>query len=523
MSAGTAPPYALPGETFGGKYRIERVLGQGGMGVVVLARHLDLDERVAIKFLVKTNDTSAVERFVREARAAAKVKSEHVCRVYDVGRLPTGEPYIVMEYLEGIDLARKLELEGPQPPQLVAHWMIEACEALAGAHHAGIVHRDLKPDNIFLAQRHDGSICTKVLDFGVSKLPTQSVMTNASAVMGTPLYMSPEQIASARDVDARADVWSLGVTMYEMLTGVSPFASNSLLSLIDAIRNKEPAPIQEVRPDLPDALAKVVMSCLAKEPAGRPANVAELVQGLAPFAPLEVQAIISRIGRRVPSVNEDGLPADDSKRKLELARTRPSNPEEDGSGLSPIAQTLPGGPPISSGNKPFSDSSGSSVPSSRKAISATLDPVSHAKPPRANAAVGRLAIGIGAVALLAVGLLVVKGSMSHDTAPRAQASAESTAPPPMARTAPATNTAATHPSEPVPIPAPAHEATVDASTTTAPSDAHAAIKSVLGKPKPAAPATAVSHVPAASAVTAAPSNPAPTAPKKPDIDRDNPL
>jgi eukaryotic-like serine/threonine-protein kinase len=197
-----AAPPALPGETFAGKYRIERVLGQGGMGVVVLARHLDLDERVAIKFLVKTGDTGAVERFVREARAAAKVKSEHVCRVYDVGRLPTGEPYIVMEYLEGIDLAKKLEQEGPQPIHLVALWMVEVCEALAGAHAAGIIHRDLKPANILLAERTDGSTCAKVLDFGVSKLPTQTFMTNAAANMGTPLYMSPEQIASASDVDA---------------------------------------------------------------------------------------------------------------------------------------------------------------------------------------------------------------------------------------------------------------------------------------------------------------------------------
>src|SRR3954452_10790259 len=185
----------LPGETLAGKYKVERVLGKGGMGIVVAARHLELDERVAIKFLLGERSSAGVDRFLREARAAAKVKGEHVCRVFDFGRLETGEPYIVMEYLEGPDLARKLASQGPQPVPAVVGWIIEACDALAEAHAIGIVHRDLKPANVFLANRTDGSSCAKILDFGISKLAAET-MTSTATVMGSPLYMSPEQMES---------------------------------------------------------------------------------------------------------------------------------------------------------------------------------------------------------------------------------------------------------------------------------------------------------------------------------------
>ncbi len=300
MTAAVAP--LLPGETLGGKYRIERVLGQGGMGIVVAARHLDLDERVAIKFLLGAPSDRAVERFLREARAAVKVKGEHVCRVFDFGRLETGEPYIVMEYLDGIDLAAKLKREGPQPIDLVAGWIIEACAALADAHDSGIVHRDLKPANVLLATRPDGSTCAKVLDFGISKLPQADTLTNPDAMMGSPIYMSPEQIESARDVDVRSDVWSLGIVLYELLAGSPPFRADSMIELAVQVREKEPTPLAEVRPEVPRALQDVVTRCLAKKVDQRYASVVDLARDLAPFAPSDVAPLAKRLARRAQTV-----------------------------------------------------------------------------------------------------------------------------------------------------------------------------------------------------------------------------
>ena len=296
MSIPVAP--VLPGETLVGKYRVERVLGHGGMGVVVAARHLDLDERVAIKFLLGEPSDRAVDRFLREARAAAKVKGEHVCRVFDFGRLESGEPYIVMEYLEGTDLARQLEREGPQPASRVVGWIIEASDALAEAHAIGIVHRDLKPANVFLAKRPDGSSCAKVLDFGISKLEAADTITHTTTLMGSPVYMSPEQMESAHDVDARSDVWSVGVMMYELLTGRPPFVGDSMIQLAVQVRDKEPKPIALLQPTVPAALARVIAKCLAKRADDRYASVAELAADLAPLAPPEVAPLVARLASR---------------------------------------------------------------------------------------------------------------------------------------------------------------------------------------------------------------------------------
>lgn len=285
----------LPGETFGGKYKVERVLGQGGMGVVLVARHMDLDERVAIKFLAGQPSDASVDRFLREARAAVKVKGEHVCRVFDFGRLETGEPYIVMELLEGVDLARKLREEGRQSSARVVTWLIEVCDALAEAHAAGIVHRDLKPANVFLATRPDGSSRAKVLDFGISKLQKAETMTKSATTMGSPIYMSPEQMESAHDVDARSDVWSLGVTAYELLTGQPPFVGDTVVQLSIRVREQEPVPIETLEPTVPEGLRRIISRCLAKPRADRYATVSELAADLAEFAPPEVAHIVSRL------------------------------------------------------------------------------------------------------------------------------------------------------------------------------------------------------------------------------------
>jgi eukaryotic-like serine/threonine-protein kinase len=326
---GAAP--VLPGETLADKYRVERVLGRGGMGIVVAARHLELDERVAIKFLLGERSDSGVERFLREARAAAKVKGEHVCRVFDFGRLETGEPYIVMEHLEGTDLARKLEHEGAQPAGLAVGWIVEACDALAEAHAIGIVHRDLKPANIFLAERTDGSACAKVLDFGISKLSKAETMTGTATMMGSPVYMSPEQMESARDVDARSDVWSLGVMLYELIAGKPPFIGESMVQLSVMVRERREEPLEIAKPGVPEGLARVVTKCLEKRPEDRFTSVADLAAALAPFAPAEVSALVARLVRRVTPSASDlalGRTAPDTRGHVEPGadRTETSQP-----------------------------------------------------------------------------------------------------------------------------------------------------------------------------------------------------
>jgi serine/threonine-protein kinase len=203
------------GQVLAGKYRIERVLGEGGMGVVVAAHHLELDERVALKFLLPAamNNEVAVSRFLREARTAARIKSDHAARVTDVGRLETGVPYMVMEYLEGGDLDAWVRQKGPLPVEQAVEFVLQAAVGVADAHALGVVHRDLKPANLFCIRRSDGQLIIKVLDFGISKITDLSGasgpsagMTKTSAVMGTPSYMSPEQIRSSKSVDARADI-----------------------------------------------------------------------------------------------------------------------------------------------------------------------------------------------------------------------------------------------------------------------------------------------------------------------------
>jgi hypothetical protein len=280
------------GDLLAGKYRIERVLGVGGMGVVVAARHEELDQLVAIKFVRDESlaNDEAVERFLRESRAAARLRSEHVARVLDVGRLDSGAPYMVMEFLEGSDLGQVLTRDGPMAVELAVALMLQVCEAVAEAHAAGIVHRDLKPENLFLTRTVGGSPKMKVLDFGVSKSTSltkdgKGALTRTRAILGSPLYMAPEQMRSSRDVDVRIDVWALGVVLFELLTLRSPFEAETMPELCLKVVGEPPLSMAELRPDLPPAIVAVIERCLEKDREKRFANAAELAMALEPFAP----------------------------------------------------------------------------------------------------------------------------------------------------------------------------------------------------------------------------------------------
>ena len=279
------------GEILAGKFRIERRLGRGGMGVVYAAHHLQLDEPVAIKLLLPeaARDHDAISRFMREARAAVKVKSEHVARIIDVARLEDGAPYMVMEYLQGHDLGT-VQRDGELPIAMVVGYVLEAIDAIAEAHALGIVHRDLKPSNLFLADRPDGTQLIKVLDFGISKMQsrtglTPDTMTKSTALLGSPLYMPPEQMKSTRDVDMRADIWSLGAILFELLTGHPPFDADTLPMLFSKVLNEEPSLASSLRADVPRELDEVIQTCLRKEPGERFQTIAEMAESLVPFGP----------------------------------------------------------------------------------------------------------------------------------------------------------------------------------------------------------------------------------------------
>jgi serine/threonine-protein kinase len=321
------------GDLLAGKYRIVGILGAGAMGVVVSAHHTQLDTMVAIKLLWSSMlaDEEALRRFAREARAAARIGGEHIARVLDVGTLENEAPYMVMEFLDGVDLASWLKTQGALPIEQAVDFLLQACVAVAQAHSAGIIHRDLKPSNLFCIRRADGQYVIKVLDFGISKISGPEASrsddqraTKSNMVVGSPVYMSPEQMRSSRDVDLRADIWALGVILFQLLTLHVPFEGTTLPEVCAKITLEEPASVRRLRPDVPAGLAAVIRRCLEKNVEKRFQNVAELAQALLEFGSPNATAWVAHISGMVPNVafefvQTSAVPPEKRRRSTRLA------------------------------------------------------------------------------------------------------------------------------------------------------------------------------------------------------------
>jgi serine/threonine-protein kinase len=317
-----------PGVLVADKYRLDREIGRGGMGVVFAAHHETLGHAVAVKLLAVPPGapSNVVDRFLREARIVVRLRSEHVVRVYDVGALPDGTHYLVMDLLEGHDLMEHLRRRGLLPVAETVDLLVQACAGLSEAHGAGVVHRDVKLGNLFVTQRRDGSTCLKVLDFGISKssvgIDADLDLTETAALLGSPMYMAPEQIRNAKAVDHRADLWALGIVAYRLLTGAAPFPGDTPLAVCAAITAEPPSDLRKARPDVPPALAAVLLRCLEKSPAGRPVSAAALALELAPFGTSETQAVALRLAHETATPVPAGLEARSAEAPSQTGQSR---------------------------------------------------------------------------------------------------------------------------------------------------------------------------------------------------------
>jgi serine/threonine-protein kinase len=535
-----------PGQILAGKYRIERILGRGGMGVVVAAHHIGLDDKVAIKFLLPqaVGKPELLARFEREARAAVRIRSEHVARVSDVGLLENGSPFMVMEFLEGMDLSARIAAEGRLSVMQTAEFILQACEAIVEAHGMGIVHRDLKPANLFITRRADGLEVIKVLDFGISKSsalggssPSAGDMTQTQSILGSPFYMSPEQMQSARSVDMRTDIWALGCILYQCVTGEVPFEAETLPELVLKIVQTQPRPVHTFRGDVPAAFEQVIGYCLQKNRDHRYQHIGDLATGLVPFAPERGRGSAERILRTVhntgiaagvmpklpPSssnleaasklatfkVTPVNVPyagkTDPSATGPNLYDSRPSYADRSSavhSAATPSAGATVGiGPPPNT-NVPGQNSSGTTPGFGVTSNSGTWGRSSNVGVPKTNGGVVALAIlgGLVVLGVLATLAFVVGGKIfaaQNPSAPDAAASAHPTVtvsqyvppPPPVVEdaghVATTADAAPTHPVlslTPIPPPVPAPAPLPSHPPAPAPAPAPAPVPAPSGKP-----------------------------------------
>jgi serine/threonine protein kinase len=301
MAQRAEPPSPQAGDVVAGKYHLLRPIGLGAMGLVFEATHLRMKQPVAIKFMQSklVNQPEAIARFEREGRAAARLTSPHATRILDVDTTPEGVPYIVSELLEGHDLRHELDKRGRLPVEEAVGYVIQACAVMAEAHSLGIVHRDLKPSNLFLARTSAGRV-VKVLDFGISKMEEELELTTTGILLGSPRYMSPEQVEAKR-VDRRADIWALGVILFRSISGTYPFEGSTSISLALAILTQRPRDLRTVVPDLPPELIATIGKALAPDLEARYSTARDLAEALAAFATPELAGLAKSLPREVPA------------------------------------------------------------------------------------------------------------------------------------------------------------------------------------------------------------------------------
>jgi serine/threonine-protein kinase len=425
------------GEVIAQKYRVESVVGRGGMGVVIAARHLQLGQTVAIKLLTLPPDEDrrdeAIGRFLNEAQAAARLRGDHVVRIYDVGQLESGLPFMVMELLNGSDLGSVLDERGALPEAEAVDYVLQACAGVAEAHDMGIVHRDLKPTNLFVTRRSDGLPLLKVLDFGISKqlsdpdsgqaLPT---FTNTRTLMGSPNYMSPEQIRDARRVDARADIWALGIILQELVTDAPVFRGESFPGVCAAIVADPPMPVRTMRPDVSEKLEAVINRCLEKDVTRRYQSVAELAADLSPLGMRAMttgtvpQAVVYSSHTRVVAPSRS-LPVAPSRAPNDVTVSMPSGPEVTYSESSVRPEVT------------LESARLNATPGTQTALSAPDSRVEIVTPPPARrSSRSRWLLPAGLALLLAGGLLLLRGrpgrTPANGSAPAASAASRTEAP-----------------------------------------------------------------------------------------------
>jgi serine/threonine-protein kinase len=458
-------------EILNGKYTVEHVIGIGGMGVVCSAVHKQLKQRVAIKFLAgQMRSQELVDRFIREGQAAVRIKSEHIATVLDVGVLENGTPYLMMEHLAGADLSDYLLERKSLPIEEAVDFVLQALDALAVAHNAGVIHRDLKPSNLFVTQRSDGSPLVKVLDFGISKIteagpsPT-ATLTRPGMMLGSPRYMSPEQLRNASSVDHRADIWAMGIVLQELVSGRPPFDADTFTALCTSIVSDAPTPLRSLVPDAPEELERLIQKCLERKVEDRFQNVAELAQALAPFASEDSRYIATRVAKILGHVPNKTPPGGYTSTKLSAGTPKPSQqrtlPLPDPNSGRPSAISTPS-PMASTG-----DPAGSSANPGALAISTAKFAAARSKLP--------LAIGAVLVVCLAAAALVATRKREA----------------PVAATPSAATTTATVAQTAEPAPAPTPAPTPSAAPAVEPVVAKAATSSVVApvvapRPKPVA-------------------------------------
>jgi serine/threonine-protein kinase len=417
------------GQVLGGRYTLVRMLGKGGMGAVWMARQLATGRRVAVKLILpeKVKNEGALERFQREAVALGKIESPYVTQVLDAGTDDTGAAFLVMEMFDGEDVSKLIERIGPLPPPLAVKIAHQALLGLHAAHGAGAVHRDVKPANLFLAKQGNGERAVKILDFGIAKLleeetpadeaTSRQKLTATGMVFGSVPYMSPEQIAGRKDLDHRTDVWSLGASLYEMLTGQLPFPGVDVLIVIMQIGTGSPVPLLSRAPWVPVELSRVVERALSRDPAQRYATAADMARDLEP---------LMRAGRTILEGGIAALPP-------EIRALAPAGSGEPSAGPpegvhAPLPAPVSGGlpvpvpaPPSASGASPagFPGAAGSSGAVASPPVGPALAPPGTARPGGPGWAVLAAA---GAVVVAAVVLFLVVGRYLRDGASQAESS-----------------------------------------------------------------------------------------------------